>query len=494
MIVPDDSEMTGLLRRRKRWLVVSVIAAVLAGWFGRFAYLRIALRPTPRPDYWAAQLATLDPPGPGALSVAEAKKLLMSYPRLLVPPPATQGRVGPDGNPVPPIPGIGSLPANPPSPGFMDLCVGLWDESRPEIQAAGQLFSSAAFKERREAMRRALEVGWWDDGIDLAGCEVLRYREEYKQWAHGLVAHSRWIREHEHDAAGMVEDWRMVLRLSRQLQRSNLDWACTMAVALSHTVGYETQYVACEGAWQGEVATFMREADAALRPESLLARLAEAERIYLRNAIEHWYVREGGDWIDVSEAAANRHINYKILWGGPGAAPSRLWNVASPLFHDYQTACANIDRLPEQLKSLVDIRACLRAQDGRATPPPMRAGVLDGLDDVFSIAHGIGLCYQSMTALDAGLTMLALAEFKRKQGRYPDKLDELVPGYLPRLPVDYGDRGVLRYRRSGGDYVLYSIGRNGVDDGGRAPKAGWERTLAEENDDVYSPTTRPAAR
>ena len=39
------------------------VVLALGGWFGRFAYLRIALRPTPRPEYWEAQLAALDPPG-----------------------------------------------------------------------------------------------------------------------------------------------------------------------------------------------------------------------------------------------------------------------------------------------------------------------------------------------------------------------------------------------------------------------------------------------
>ena len=76
-------------------------------------------------------------------------------------------------------------------------------------------------------------------------------------------------------------------------------------------------------------------------------------------------------------------------------------------------------------------------------------------------------CYVARTEMEASLAMLALSEYHRKNGHYPEMLGELVPDYLARLPIDYADRGVLRYRREKDDYVLYSAGADGVDEGGR---------------------------
>lgn len=51
-------------------------------------------------------------------------------------------------------------------------------------------------------------------------------------------------------------------------------------------------------------------------------------------------------------------------------------------------------------------------------------------------------------------------------GKFPDKLDDLVPNYLPAIPADAFATGApLRYR-GGANPVVYSIGENGTDDGG----------------------------
>ncbi len=61
---------------------------------------------------------------------------------------------------------------------------------------------------------------------------------------------------------------------------------------------------------------------------------------------------------------------------------------------------------------------------------------------------------------------VALALFRRKHGRYPDSLNELVPGVLPVVPVDPFDGHMLRYIRDDELVVVYSIGDDLRDDGG----------------------------
>ena len=57
--IPETRTVSPRGVRWRRWAVVGVVALVLCGWFARFAYLRITLRPTPRPEYWEAELAAL---------------------------------------------------------------------------------------------------------------------------------------------------------------------------------------------------------------------------------------------------------------------------------------------------------------------------------------------------------------------------------------------------------------------------------------------------
>ncbi|QEG00323.1 hypothetical protein Mal15_43930 [Stieleria maiorica] len=72
---------------------------------------------------------------------------------------------------------------------------------------------------------------------------------------------------------------------------------------------------------------------------------------------------------------------------------------------------------------------------------------------------------------DAAMRML-IAEFagrifSEKHGRMPGELEELVPEFLPSIPIDpYTDRPLI-YRHTDQGFVVYSAGRNGIDDGGQ---------------------------
>ncbi len=64
---------------------------------------------------------------------------------------------------------------------------------------------------------------------------------------------------------------------------------------------------------------------------------------------------------------------------------------------------------------------------------------------------------------------LAVRAYCADEEGLPDSLQQLVPKYLPAVPLDpYGD-GPLVYRREGNGYVLYSVGPDGADEGGAFP-------------------------
>lgn len=65
-------------------------------------------------------------------------------------------------------------------------------------------------------------------------------------------------------------------------------------------------------------------------------------------------------------------------------------------------------------------------------------------------------------------TAFALQAFKRERGQFPRSLAELSPKYLQAVPLDpFAPDSALRYRRKGSSFTLYSIGPDGVDNGGK---------------------------
>jgi hypothetical protein len=63
--------------------------------------------------------------------------------------------------------------------------------------------------------------------------------------------------------------------------------------------------------------------------------------------------------------------------------------------------------------------------------------------------------------------VFALSLYRTDLGNYPTSLAALVPTYLDQIPLDPMDGQPTRYRPQGDGYVLWSVGHNGIDDGGR---------------------------
>jgi hypothetical protein len=79
---------------------------------------------------------------------------------------------------------------------------------------------------------------------------------------------------------------------------------------------------------------------------------------------------------------------------------------------------------------------------------------------------------------------LACRIFKSRTGIYPESLEALVPGLLEGIPVDPFTGKALVYRREGEGFIVYSLGSNQKDDGGRS---NWNITqLVMERDDDWT--------
>jgi tRNA A-37 threonylcarbamoyl transferase component Bud32 len=86
-----------------------------------------------------------------------------------------------------------------------------------------------------------------------------------------------------------------------------------------------------------------------------------------------------------------------------------------------------------------------------------------------SIVLNLHEAVESSEQIRANLSVaLSLALYQREHGRYPECLAALEPKYVGTLPQDTFSGKPLIYRPTENGYILYSVGKNGRDDGGRS--------------------------
>jgi len=119
-----------------------------------------------------------------------------------------------------------------------------------------------------------------------------------------------------------------------------------------------------------------------------------------------------------------------------------------------------------QARPLEDLNISLR-------PMALEMMILSYADMLLSHQNTLEL----MNVRVAGAQLALAVELHRhRHGMYPESLDELVPGELDTLPRDTINEVNFGYRRTlndqgAPDYLLYSFGANGIDNGGTP--CGW---------------------
>ena len=79
---------------------------------------------------------------------------------------------------------------------------------------------------------------------------------------------------------------------------------------------------------------------------------------------------------------------------------------------------------------------------------------------------------QSLSRVSLLTAELALRCYRSEQKNVPVRLDDLVPKYLARVPEDPFTGKPLIYRPQGTNWMLYSCGSDGVDNGGKPVRQG----------------------
>jgi hypothetical protein len=90
-----------------------------------------------------------------------------------------------------------------------------------------------------------------------------------------------------------------------------------------------------------------------------------------------------------------------------------------------------------------------------------------------SLSRAQETCEHELGERDGAEVGIALELFRRQHGNYPASLNELTPQFLPEIPADRITGDPVKYRLVDGKPLVYSVGVDRVDDGGKLP--GFER-------------------
>jgi hypothetical protein len=104
------------------------------------------------------------------------------------------------------------------------------------------------------------------------------------------------------------------------------------------------------------------------------------------------------------------------------------------------------------------------------------------LQDDYGTAHYEVAYFAELARIRLLMAELAICRFRQSHGRLPANIVELASEALPEMPVDpfSSTNERLRFNRTSDGYVLYSVGRNGIDEEGMPPddgiSAGWSES------------------
>ena len=325
---------------------------------------------------------------------------------------------------------------------------------------------------RAELKRAAAAVA---DARKLADLPQGRYPITYSpDWISTLLPHAQDARE----VARLLED-----DAELRAQDGDADGAlasCRAALDTGRSLGDEPMLIsqlvrmACRGVAVGQVQRVLAQgepSDDALQQVQRLLEKEESEPLLL-----YGLRGERGGTDRLLEGCQTGKIKMTarqlVMLGRSDGDPvsAETLPLLSPAVVESQRAAmlrrmnrlVEIARLPpeQQEAPLKDLRATLKDE-------PLLVRLLAP-----AVEKVTQTCRRSRAETRCAIAALAAERYRRAQGHWPDRLEALVAaGYLDRVPDDLYAGGPLRWRRLDDGAVVYSVGPDGQDNGGRLDRA-----------------------
>jgi hypothetical protein len=287
-----------------------------------------------------------------------------------------------------------------------------------------------------------------DMGMILSGLNGTRFA------ANVLMLHAREEIAHGH-AGNAIEDARAILVLSRRIEERPTMVSAMVGIGIAD-IGHRTLAEALP-------AVKSRDELAGLRMDELPS-LGRTYQESMRGEERYGLRLMGnmGSWVMKPVNGQMTEVQDTGLLSSAGSG-SGLGGAYFRVF--YLDADAYVD-LYEQIQGFAvqpyfQVRDPLAEMTNAKTPHGVFTSIL-----VPSLAKSL----ETLAKVEAGEACaragVAMTQYRLDHGAYPGRLEELVPAYLEEVPVDPFDGHPIRLAIRDGQLIIYSIGSDGVDDGG----------------------------
>ena len=476
------------IRAVLRWAVLLLIL----WWVGRYVYTRLTVKPPLRPEQVGALIAEARTPEEQA-SMAEIDALLEQLAADIPfevpdPPPgkiwdwrclASKWR---QESPEPVSASEVSWHLQ--RLDFTDALRGPWEfVGRPYLRQALAALGDAKMQGAIEHLVALRGTPWRPPALEYATASGSKSMGRARRAAEMLLADARAKGTVAADAPSALARIQTVLWLSESFPVNSLIEFLN-ARLLSEAASTELAFLAQEISFNEAVRLDALAALVTLRSHhSQWNRAMDAEIAWNQGWIDCCFtdVGHGEGWLVLTaQDALAEHMPLSHSY----RAYSQAWDLASFCYNGRRAVEDKLQSYSSMLQSLGSMSLAEAEAEFTAfvRDTPRLFNVCDGPligDLIFDAPRPLKHSLTAETAYRAAHLTLALTAYQVDHGRYPESLNELVPQHLAAVPLDpFGD-GPFRYTRSSGGFVLYSIGPNGIDDGGK-------RAEREEGDLVYS--------
>ena len=207
-----------------------------------------------------------------------------------------------------------------------------------------------------------------------------------------------------------------------------------------------------------------------------------AERVINLQSMEHYLQKPDDLWrgVNGNDEQISRRL-CKILW-------QLFWAYSEEkrMMQTYQVL-ADATRMAETNHSFQSAQMFARTnfnQLGFEWPFPPEGTFLMDIDPIGTRSLFADEAFDSFpllkrdmafeTARNLTVAAIALKRYELQHQQFPPTLGDLMPAIIKTIPLDYMNGQTLHYRiNSDGTFLLYSVGENGVDDGGISPSHKW---------------------
>jgi len=337
--------------------------------------------------------------------------------------------------------------------------------AQPQSPAADVLLALSGFKPALEELRQAsqrpdarIQLNY-DNGFDAAG-ELLPWLANMKRCAQFLQL--RTLAElQDGQSAAALADIKLLVRVT--------DCVRQQPFLISHLVRIAMTAINLQPIYEGLAQhrwsdAQLTELEQVLAKQDYLADFELAMRGEKLTAIETFekqrITRESKQWVESSGTNKVVTISYRFV----------------PSAYFYQTELAFVQMHEQFIFPLVDLtnrvvaptalrraEAVIQSQMKHYSLYKVQAQM------VFpAISASVTKMAKIQAQLDLARVACALERFRLAHENYPDTLDALAPQFIATLPHDVINGQPLHYRRTDdGKFLLYSIGWDEKDDGGK---------------------------